>query len=386
MYYTRKLESSIITGLKNNPVTAIIGPRQCGKSTLAKHVAKGFIKKEFIYLDLERPADLQKLANAEWFLTNQKGKLICLDEIQRMPELFPLIRTLVDEWEGNTHFLVLGSASRDLIKQSSESLAGRITYKQLTPFLFTEINEYLTTEDYLIVGGFPRSIINKDEKASLEWREDFITTFLERDLLFWQGFSTRTMQKLWQMIAHLNGQIINYNQIANSLGISPPTAKNYIELLSSTFMLSLLPPFLPNVGKRLIKSPKVFLNDIGIANALLGISNFAQLSGHPSMGAAWESFVLNNLIGYFPKLNFYYYRTSHGAEVDIVVESKGKIVAIECKASTSPALSKGNYLAITDIAPIVTLVISPVKSGWSVKPGIEVMNLFESIDRIADTI
>ncbi len=384
MYYTRKLENDIITGLKNNPVTAIIGPRQCGKSTLAKHVAKNNIEKEVIYLDLERPVDLQKLDNAEWFLANQKGKLICLDEIQRKPELFPLIRVLVDEWEGNSHFLILGSASRDLIKQSSESLAGRITYKQLTPFLFTEISNSVLTEEYLVRGGFPRSIISKNEMASFEWREDFITTFLERDLLFWSGFSTRTMQKLWQMIAHLNGQIINYNLIGNSLGISPPTAKNYVELLSSTFMVNLLPPFIPNIGKRLVKSPKIYLNDIGVANALLGISSFTQLSGHPSMGAAWETYVLTNLMGYFPKLKFYFYRTSHGAEIDIVIEYKNKIIAVECKAGTTPKLSKGNYNAITDIAPIITLVVCPVKSGWPVKSGIEVMSLLEAIDRISE--
>jgi len=384
MYYTRKLENDIITGLKNNPVTAIIGSRQCGKSTLAKHIAKNNTKKEVIYLDLERPVDLQKLDNAEWFLANQKGKLICLDEIQRKPELFPLIRVLVDEWEGNSHFLILGSASRDLIKQSSESLAGRITYKQLTPFLFTEISNTVSSEEYLVKGGFPRSIISKSEKASFEWREDFITTFLERDLLFWSGFSTHTMRKLWQMIAHLNGQIINYNLIANSLGISPPTAKNYVELLSSTFMVNLLPPFLPNIGKRLVKSPKIYLNDIGIANALLGISNFTQLSGHPSMGAAWETFVLTNLMGYFPKLKFHFYRTSHGAEIDIVIEYKSKIIAVECKAGTTPVLSKGNYNAITDIAPITTLVVCPVKAGWAVKPGIEILSLVEAIDRISE--
>lgn len=385
MYYSRKLEKDIIRGLKNNPVTAIIGPRQCGKSTLAKRIFNSF-NKEVVCLDLERPVDLQKLSNAEWFLANQKGKLICLDEIQRKPELFPLIRVLVDEWEGNSHFLILGSASRDLIMQSSESLAGRITYKQLTPFLFTEISDFVSTEEYLVKGGFPRSILSKSEKGSFEWREDFVTTFLERDLLLWSGFSTHTMRKLWQMIAHLNGQIINYNLIASSLGISPPTAKNYVELLSSTFMLSLLPPYVPNIGKRLVKSPKVYLNDIGIANALLGISSFAQLAGHPSMGAAWETYVLTNLTGYFPKLNFYFYRTSHGAEIDIVIESKGKIIAVECKAGTTPVLSKGNYSAITDIVPMVTLIVCPVKSGWPVKPGIEVMSLVEAIERISDIV
>ncbi len=377
-YLSRKLENDVIKGLKNNPVTAIIGPRQCGKSTLARHIAKKQVK-EILSLDLERPTDLQKLENAEWFLSKQKGKLIILDEIQRKPDLFPLIRSLVDEWDGNGHFLVLGSASRDLIKQSSESLAGRITYKQLTPFLFSELSKSISLEEYLVKGGFPRSILAKKEKESFEWREDFITTFLERDLLFWTGFSTHTMQKLWQMIAHLNGQAVNYNLIANSLGISPPTAKNYVELLSSTFMVRLLPPYLSNTGKRLVKSPKIYLNDTGIANALLGLSTFEQISGHPTMGAIWESFVLINLIGFFPNINFYYYRTSHGAEIDIVLESKSKIVAIECKTGLRPVLSKGNYSVIADLQPVITLIISPVNTGWPVKQNIDVVNLLEAV-------
>ncbi|RLD35484.1 MAG: ATP-binding protein, partial [Bacteroidetes bacterium] len=222
MYYSRKLEKNLIKGLNNNPVTAVIGPRQCGKTTLVKHIINN-IQKEVVYLDLERPSDLQKLEYAEWFLTKQKNKLICLDEIQRKPELFPLIRSLIDEWGGNTHFLILGSATRELIKQSSESLAGRITYKQLTPFLFNEIKQDFTIEDYMVKGGFPRSLMKMDSLESFEWREDFITTFLERDLLMWSGFSTETMRKLWLMIAHLNGQIVNYHLIASSLGISAPT-------------------------------------------------------------------------------------------------------------------------------------------------------------------
>jgi len=384
MYYSRKLEKNLIKGLNNNPVTAVIGPRQCGKTTLVKHIINN-IQKEVVYLDLERPSDLQKLEYAEWFLTKQKNKLICLDEIQRKPELFPLIRSLIDEWGGNTHFLILGSATRELIKQSSESLAGRITYKQLTPFLFNEIKQDFTIEDYMVKGGFPRSLMKMDSLESFEWREDFITTFLERDLLMWSGFSTETMRKLWLMIAHLNGQIVNYHLIASSLGISAPTVKNYIELLSSTFMVRLLPPFIANTGKRLVKSPKIYLTDTGITNALMGITNFNQLAGLPSLGAAWESLVFANLTGNFQSLNFYFYRTNHGAELDLIIESKGKIIAVECKAGTTPVLSRGSYTAISDLKPLYTFIVSPVKSGWSVKPGVDVVSLEEVIQRIGDT-
>ncbi len=385
MYYSRKLEKAIISGIKNNPVTAIIGPRQCGKSTLAKHILKN-LNHEVVFLDLERPTDLQKLENAEWFLSKKKGKLICLDEIQRKPQLFPLIRSLVDEWNGNGHFLILGSASRDLIQQSSESLAGRITYKSLYPFLYDEIQNDYSLEDYLVRGGFPRSLLKKDDHVSFEWREDFITTFLERDLLFWKGFTPQTMRKLWQMLAHLNGQIINYFNIASSLGVSAPTAKSYVELLSSTFMVRLLPPYLPNTGKRLVKSPKVYLNDTGIANALLGVFGFDQLAGHPSIGSAWESLVLTNIAGNFPKLEFFFYRTNHGAEIDFILYSKNGIIAVECKSATQPTLTRGTYTAIEDIQPIITLIVAPVKSGWPVKPGVEVVNLNEAVDKISSVI
>jgi len=385
MYYHRKLESEIIRGIKYNPVIAILGPRQCGKSTLAKYIA-GEISMEVLYLDLERPTDLQKLEDAEWFLGTQKNKLICLDEIQRKPELFPLIRSLVDEWGGNGHFMVLGSASRDLIKQSSESLAGRISYKQLSPFLWDELRDNYSMEDYLVKGGFPRSILTRDDKVSFEWREDFISTFLERDILMWSGFSPATMRKLWQMLAHINGQIINYATLGSSLGVSHTTARNYVELLSSTFMVHLLPPYLANIGKRLVKSPKIYLTDTGITNALLNIANFEQLAGHPSIGAVWEALVLSNLMASFPGFNFYFYRTGHGAEIDIIIESHKRIVAVECKAGLSPKLAKGTFIAIDDLKPEITLIVSPVKEGWPMKQGIEVVNLRKAVNRIKEIL
>jgi len=380
MYYHRELEKEILKSLQISPVTAIIGPRQCGKSTLAREIVS-HITKEVIYLDLERPSDLDKLENAEWFLLQQKHTLICLDEIQRKPDLFPLIRSLVDGWGGNGHFLILGSASRDLIKQSSESLAGRITYKQLHPFILPETKNDFAIEEYLVRGGFPRSIFLNDED-SFEWRDDFVSTFLERDLLQWSGFSTSTMRKLWRMLAVLNGNVINYNLIATSLGISPPTAKNYVELLSATFMIRLLPPFIANTGKRLIKSPKLYLNDSGIANNLLGIKNFSELMGHPGIGAAWETFVLANLSAFFPKLDFYFYRTNHGSELDFIIEGYGKLVAIECKVGSQPSLSRGSYSAIADLRPEKTLIICPVKKGWPFKPGIQVASILEAFYEI----
>ncbi len=385
MYYPRKLEKEVLRGIENNPVTAILGPRQCGKSTLAKHILDK-LAKDVVFLDLERPADLQKLDNADWFLSANKKKLICIDEIQRKPDLFPLLRSLVDDWGSNGHFLILGSASRDLLKQSSESLAGRITYKYLTPFLIDELPGEYTSEKYLLRGGFPRSLLASDESTSFDWREDFIATFLERDLLLWSGFAPASMRKLWMMLANLNGQIINYSLIAASLGVTSVTAKNYSELLSSTFMLRLLPPYLANTRKRLVKSPKIYMADTGLTNALLGISEFNQLAGHPSVGAAWETMVLANLSGSFPKGDFSFYRTSHGAEIDIIIECHGKLIAVECKASISPGLTSGTYSAIIDVKPDATLVVSPVEKGWPLKPGIEVVNIASAIKTIEKLI
>jgi predicted AAA+ superfamily ATPase len=383
MYYRRNIEQEVLRTLANNPVTAIIGPRQCGKSTLARFIAEN-AGKEYLFLDLERPSDLNKLEDAEWFLGLQKGKLICLDEIQRKPELFPVLRSLADQWGGNGHFLVLGSASRELLKQSSESLAGRISYKKLTPFLFSEMKDNFQLSDFLSRGGFPRSIMAADDDVSFEWREDFISTFLERDLKMWSGFSTITMRKLWQMLANLNGQILNYSLLGSSLGVSHTTVRNYVELLQSAFMLQLLQPYASGSSKRLVKSPKVYLGDTGISNALLRIYDFNQLAGHPGFGAAWEAFVLNNVIGEFPGYRYFFYRTGHGAEIDFIIENGNKRIAIECKAGLSPKLSHGFYIAIEDTQPLVSLIITPVEKGWPMKDGVHVVNISEAITMIRD--
>jgi uncharacterized protein len=383
MYIQRTIEPIILSSLEHNPVTAILGPRQCGKSTLAKHVIDN-LSQEAIYLDLERPSDLRKLDDAEWFLETQKEKLICFDEIQRKPGLFSTIRALVDEWGGNGHFLVLGSASRELIKQSSESLAGRISYKRLNPFQWNEISSLAKLEDYISQGGFPRSLLAKSDHLSFQWREDFITTFLERDLMLWSGFSPDTMRRLWQMLANLNGQILNYSNLGSALGVSHTTVRNYADLLSATFMIQLLPPYLANTQKRLVKTPKIYLGDSGIANALLGIRNFVQLAGHPTMGAVWESVVLTNLITAFPLMRFYFYRSSKGEEIDLVIESNDLLIAIECKASVAPHISKGTYKALDDLNPSLTLVVAPVEKGWQMNEKMAVANIPEAIRLISD--
>lgn len=374
----------ISRSLNHFPVTAILGPRQCGKSTLAKHIIhEGGT--EAIYLDLERPSDLQKLDDAEWFLSRQKGKLVCIDEIQRVPELFPVIRSIVDVQGSNGQFLILGSASRDLIKQSSESLAGRIIYKKLTPFLWNEISSECNLEEYMVQGGFPRSIL-VDNKVSMEWRESFITTFLERDLLQFAGFSPVSMRRLWQMLAHSNGQTANYSALGSSLGISHTSIKKYIDLLEGTFMVRQLRPFEGNTKKRLVKSPKVYITDSGITTALLKLRTFDEAAGHPVFGSLWESVVIENIAGHYPDLDFSFYRTNHGNEIDLVISDGSSTVAIECKSTFSPRLSRGNYSAIEDISPVKTFIVIPSNKGYPYKENIDVVSLDELIKKIPDVV
>lgn len=379
-YLPRQLEAEIETSLSRYPATAILGPRQCGKSTLVKHLLQK--KKEAIYLDLERPSDLAKLTDAEWFLSTQLDKLVCLDEIQRKPEIFPLLRSLIDQGKRKGMYLILGSASRELIRQSSESLAGRISFKRLTPFLWQEIEQITTLETYLSRGGFPPSLLTPDDAVSFEWRENFISTFLERDLLQFAGFAPPTMRRLWKMLAHTNGQTVNLSSLGSSLGVSHTTIRNYIDLLEATFMLIQLAPYGGNTKKRLVKSPKIYLSDAGIATALLYLKTFEAAAGHPIFGSLWETAVLSNLVGHFPHLEYSFYRTNHGAEIDLVVSNGDTTIAIECKATLSPKLSAGNFSALKDIKPNACLVAAPVNESYPLKKDIDVVSLPELIRRI----
>lgn len=381
-YIKRQISGEINKSIRHFPVVALTGPRQCGKSTLVRHLLK--TESELLYLDLERPSDLQKLNDPEWFLQSQKGKIICLDEIQRKPELFPLIRSLADEWGKSGSFLILGSASRELLKQSSESLAGRISYKRLSPFLWEEIRSRTTLENYLVRGGFPGAFLAEDDNIAQEWKDNFVSTFIERDLTQWTGSSPVSIRRLWQMLSHLNGQIVNYSSLATSLGVSNTTVRNYIDILASAYMIDIVPPHLANTGKRLVKSPRIFINDTGILCGLLGLSSFGQLAGHPVLGSLWEGAVLANLRGSFPAADIRFYRTSHNAEIDFIVILPSGIVAIECKASKAPDLSRGTFTAIDDLQPLHTFIVSPVDRGYPFRKGIDVVSLSGLIGRIRE--
>jgi predicted AAA+ superfamily ATPase len=382
-FIKRHLTNEVKESLKHFPVVAITGPRQSGKSTLVRYLLGN---KKLIYLDLERMSDLRKLDEAEWFLQSQKEKTICLDEVQRKPDIFQLIRSLVDEWRKNGSFLILGSASRDLLRQSSESLAGRISYKRLTPFLWSEVKNMRSIEHFLFRGGFPGSFLAKNDLISIEWKENFISTFIERDLMQWTGSSPVAVHRLWQMLAHMNGQTVNMSALGNSLGISNTTVKNYIDILQTAYMIDIVPPHLANTGKRIIKAPKVYINDPGIVTGLLGLKGFDQLAGHPVFGSLWEGVVLTNLKGHFPGSEIRFYRTNHGSEIDFLVFSPNSLFAVECKASKAPVLSRGTYSAIDDLKPKYTFIVSPVKEDYIIKNDIEVVSLEGLITKIKKMI
>lgn len=376
-YIERALQQEVISCLRDFPAVAILGPRQCGKSTLARNIIRN--AGETVYLDLELPSDIQKLSEPELFLHQHTGKLICLDEIQRMPEIFPVLRSVIDSDRINSHFLILGSASPELIKQSSETLAGRIAYLELTPLLQHEILP--TGHDnvlpvYWLRGGFPDSFLARNDDSSGRWRDNFIRTFLERDIPQLGFFiPALTMRRVWQICAHNSGQIFNASQLGANIGVSHTTMKKYIDLLANTFMLRVLPPFLPNIGKRLVKSPKIYLRDTGILHSLFRIDRFDDLLGHPALGASWETLVLENVIAALPGWDAFFYRTAAGAEIDLVLTRGERKLAVECKASAAPRVSRGFWTGMEDLGIENAWVIAPIRDAYSIARNVTVSSL-----------
>ena len=365
-YIERRLQAELLDCLLEFPAVAILGPRQCGKSTLARAVISKL--DNVIYLDLEKPSDLARLQEPELFLASHAEKLVCLDEIQLLPEIFARLRPLIDSRNRNGQFIFLGSASRDFIRQSSETLAGRIAYLELTPFLYTEISAAKpppTLFDLWLRGGFPRSLLARSHKASQRWRDNFIRTFLERDIPQ-LGFRipAPTLRRTWQMCAHNQGQLLNSSRLGSALGISHTTLRSYIELLSETFMLRILPPFAANLKKRLVKAPKIYLRDTGILHALLAIDSFDDLLAHPVCGASWETLVIENMIASHPDYEPFFYRTAAGAEIDLLLVRGQKRIAIECKASSTPTVGRGFWNALKDLEADEAWIIAPVDEEY----------------------
>jgi hypothetical protein len=367
-YIDRILTESVKQRLKSMPAAAILGPRQCGKSTLAKKIIEGF--NDAMYIDLERPSDSSKLRDPEAFFRLNKGKIICLDEIQRAPELFPVLRSIIDAEDRNGQLIILGSASPELIKQSSETLAGRIAYLELTPFLLGEVAASQSTaalRELWLRGGYPRSYLAGDNQASFSWRFDFIRTFLERDIPQ-LGFQipAKKLERFWQMCAHVHGQLLNSSKLGESLGVSNHTIRSYIDILDHTFVLRVLQPYAANLKKRLVKSPKIYIRDSGLLHALLAIESHNDLLGHPVYGASWEGFVLENIISSLPQWKAGFYRTASGSELDLVLEKGQRRVAVECKASTSPEVTKQFWNALRDLDIKDAWIVAPVEKQYTI--------------------
>jgi len=376
----RRIHDKLDESIDHSPAVGLLGPRQVGKTTLALEMGA---TRPSLYLDLESPTDRAKLADAGRYLAEHEDKLVILDEVHRAPEIFQILRGLIDQGrrrgKAGGRFLLLGSASVELLKQSGESLAGRISYLELTPFDATEVDGE-RMDRLWIRGGFPASFLAANDRISLDWREDFIRTYLERDVpQFGSRIPAETLRRFWTMLAHHQAGMHNAATLAQGLGVDGKTVARYLDLLVDLLLVRRLSPWHRNVGKRLVKSPKVFVRDSGLVHALLGLGNKEQLLGHPVVGPSWESFVLETLLVLAPRgteANFY--RTAAGAEIDLVLTLPGgKLWAVEIKRSSAPKLERGFHLACADLKPARRFVVYPGDDRFPLDAETEVLGLAE---------
>jgi predicted AAA+ superfamily ATPase len=380
----RKIYPFLKEALARQAAVVLMGPRQVGKTTLAQELGK---EESSIYLDLEWPEDRQKLENPGLFFGKHEDKLVILDEIHRVPEIFQPLRTIIDQGrrknKGTGRFLLLGSASLELLNQSGESLAGRVEYIDLPPLNCLEIKEDENELNQLwLRGGFPDSFLAKNEKNSLAYRMSFIRTYLEREIpQFGSRIASQTLERFWTMLAHSQGSIINASQLSRSLMLSAKSVTSYVDLFTDLLLVRKIPPYFANIKKRMVKSPKVYIRDSGLLHGLLGIRDFENLLGHPIIGNSWEGFVLENLINCSPvgtKSSFY--RTSGGAEVDLVLELPGKQApwVFEVKHGIMGKPNKGFYYAVEDINPEKSFVVHKGKDSFPIDQQTEALSLFDA--------
>ena len=381
----------VLDRLKQFPAVALLGPRQTGKTTLAGYVARqGLSGRETVYLDLESAADRERLADAELYLAGHEDRLVIVDEMQRMPELFRSLRGLIDRGRSRGaragRFLLLGPASIDLLKQSGETLAGRIACVELSPFDAMEVDG--GDRDRLwIRGGFPDSFLAESDEASVVWRENFIRTYLERDIpQLGPRVPAETLRRFWIMLAHVQGGMLNAAQLARSLAVDGKTVARYLDLLVDLLLVRRLPPLHANVGKRLVKSPKVYVRDSGIVHALLGLDDYEAVLGHPAAGGSWEGFVLETLVGSAPeRARASFYRTSAGAEIDLVLEMPGAgLWAVEIKRGLAPKLDRGFHRAREDLEPERSFIVYSGEDRYPRGEGIEAVGLREMASLLRD--
>jgi predicted AAA+ superfamily ATPase len=388
---TRRLRPYIEDRLKHMPAVVLLGPRQVGKTTLARNIASRMAKSKALYLDLERPIDQRRLRDPDTFLRAQAGKLVVIDAIHRAPSLFEILRGIIDErraaGERAGHFLLLGSAAIELMRQASETLAGRVAYVNLGPIDALEFPPQVGDTDRLwLRGGFPDSVLASSDEVSLNWRRDFIRSYLERDVpMFAPRIPAETVGRLWTMLAHAQGTPLNQARLASSLGVTSPAVGRYNDLLVDLLLVCRLRPWSGNVGKRLVRTPKTYIRDSGLTHALLDIGTWEDLLGHPVAGASWEGFVIENLIAAAGERRTpYFYRTEDGAEIDLLFERGGKPeIAIEIKRSSAPTLSRGFHSARNALKVKESYLVHGGSDSWPEDEGVTAIGLVELMRKLA---
>jgi len=389
---TRYCQQQLLEALNAMPVVALLGPRQVGKTTLALTIAQ-LVQKESIYLDLESDADSNKLQDPEAYIKRHPGKLLILDEVQRKPDLFRILRGIVDERKRNGeragHFLLLGSASRDLLQHSSETLAGRIRYLELTPFSSFELQltqkANYNLEYRWLTGGYPDSYLSNNLKNSWDWRRDFIATYMDRDLPnMGVNIPSAQLNRFWKMLAHYSGQQINYSELGRSMELSHTTIKNYLDVLTDFFMIRQLRPWSGNIKKRLVKSPKIYVRDSGLLHNLLNIFSLDDLLAHPAVGGSWEGFVIENILNQITsRWQYSYYRSATQNEIDLILETPdSEIWTIEIKRNSAPRLGRGFYEACNDVGATHRWIINASVDRYPLSEDIEVIGLQEFLELI----
>lgn len=376
--FLRAIRPDLESALAESPAVALLGPRQAGKTTLAQDLGHD---RPSVYLDLETPSDRARLSDPEAFLSSHRSELVILDEVHRLPELLPLLRGQIDQArrEGRRVglYLLLGSVGLDLVTKSGESLAGRIAYLELPPLQLRETGAG-SQEALWLRGGFPDSFLSTSDEASLRWRQNFLRTYIERDIpQLGPRLPAETLRHLWSMLAHLQGSLLNSANLTRSLGIDVRTTNRYLDLLVDLLLLRRLPPWHENVGKRLVRSPKVYVRDSGLVHALLGIANLDALLGHPIVGASYEGFAIENLLKAAPpEVTPYFYRTAAGAEIDLLLLwPDGARWAIEIKRSLAPKPERGFHEACRDLRPNRKFLVHPGTESWPMAEGLEAIDL-----------
>ena len=362
--------------LAHNPVCALLGPRQCGKTTLARMLLRG--RKDTHVFDLETAGGRARLAQPELALSPLSG-LVVIDEIQREPKLFEVLRPLVDRPRRPARFLILGSASPDLVHGVSESLAGRVGFVDLGGFELTEVGaRHMRT--LWLRGGFPRSYLARDHSLSLRWRRDFVRTFLERDVpQLGIRIPAESLRRFWMMLAHYHAQVWNGAELARSLGVTEHTVRRYLDVLAGTYLVRQLPPWFENISKRQYKSPKVYVRDSGLLHALLGLTTWEELTAHPKLGASWEGFALEQVIAHAPDADAYFWGTHAGAELDLLLIHRGQRYGFEFKYSDAPTMTKSLHVALSDLNLERAWIVYPGEESYPVHRSVEVVPLEEAL-------